>query len=613
MPVARIALNLPSLNSSLISPQLPIERIMHHIAATLREKNLLLIAFFMAICIALSITGCQDKSNKMPVSAIVTEDNWQILSTPDSLSSVDGQVSSSTVDSSLFRIVGYIYDKNTRLPVTNVNVDLRLNGVSRLVTRSTSAGMFIFENIPTGLYDIYTFASPAIYLNTNHVVRILQDGSSSPTELEVLLDLVPATTNPGQVTYSVTGEARDEVSGAPAANEFMKLFDASGTLVSTALTDSQGKYSFEQVIPGTYNIEIAKGSDKYFERTITINLSSLGKVAPTPIILLSDKTVETSTIEGTVKLGSSQAAMGGITVQLRQSSVTSTVLSSQVSNGEGRFFFENLLPGTYFLTAAEGSVKYEPETFIVTILRDGSVSPLNASIFIIAKVISQQTYTVKGNILDAFSGSPLDFVTCTLKEVGPIITDLNGIFYFEQLPEGDYQVSLEKAGFNNQTVPFKLDSAGKTIPASLTFRMVYNQELNKGSIVGRICDITSGAGIPDLIVRIYPMSLRDPSLDKDNYNNWIIDPRPIKTTKTHSSSVHPETGFDETGAFKLTHLEPTTDSVKYLVYAGLGNSFSIITASGTEDISNPNRVDSWAQVNVTQNTSTYLVNYDPTK
>ncbi|MDN5278186.1 MAG: hypothetical protein PWR01_2151 [Clostridiales bacterium] len=566
-------------------------------------------ALFVVISIIITISGCQDKTSKIPVSAIVTEDNWQTLTSTDQTS--DGQTASSSHSLTSFRVLGYIYDKNSRQPVANVFVNLDLNGVTKLTTRSTSAGMFIFEGIPPGLYDVVTTASPANYLPTNHVVRILQDGSASPDQLEVLLVPV-STTAPGQVTYTIEGEARDEISGAPAANEFVKLFDESGALLSTSLTDSQGNFSFSGAVPGSYTIEIAKGSDKYFEKTFEINLGSDGKVVPAAILLLSDKTVETSVIEGVIRHGSSQEVLGGITVQLRQTSPTAPVLSTQISNGEGKFYFENLLPGTYFLTAAPASEKFEPETYIITILRDGTVSPELASIFIIPKAVETQTFTISGNVLDAFSGSPLDFVTCTLKEVGPIITDLNGIFYFEQLVEGDYQLNLVKAGFNSQTVNFKVDASGQTIPASLTFRMVYNQEQNKGSIVGRICDVFTGQGLPDLIVRVYKMERRVVNIDDSSISYWSIDDRPLKTTKTHSTSIHPDTGFDETGTFKLTHLEPTSDSVKYLVYVGKGISGIWLTSVFEEDLTNPDRIESWGLVEVLPDTSTYLVNYEPT-
>ncbi|HQG28027.1 MAG TPA: hypothetical protein PLY73_05675, partial [Candidatus Ozemobacteraceae bacterium] len=76
--------------------------------------------------------------------------------------------------------------------------------------------------------------------------------------------------------------------------------------------------------------------------------------------------------------------------------------------------------------------------------------------------------------------------------------------------------------------------------------------------------------------------------------------------------------------FRLEHLQPTSDTEKYLVYIGNGNS-TILRAQYNdpadvsappqvwmvEDTGNVNRLHSWSLVDVAAKTTTYLENYNP--
>ena len=558
----------------------------------------------------LTLSGCDRSSNRIPVSALVADDAWKT-------GAAGGWSADAGADSELFKIAGVIKAQDDKEPVSNIVVDLFLDGVKRLSTRSSSAGTFVFEQIPPGIYDIITNVDTALFVATHDVVNVLADGSTSPETLEIFLETAHST-EPGTVVFPVSGEIRDERTGATLSNEFVKLVDASDLTVAVTQSDSQGKFVFARTVAGTYKIVAAQNSDKYLQFSVTIQVADNGNVAPYPLLLLRLKTEETIVVSGKLSLSISQEPIGGMTVSLYRGA---SKLDETLSNGEGKFFFENLQAATYILKIP-ASERFEAADYVVTILSDGTVSPALADIQLIAKPLTGTVYRIAGKILDAYSGSPLDFVTCSLQEIGPIITDMGGNFYFESLVPGNYRLDLTKSGFSHQTVNFALTDSGETIPASLTFRLVYNQEQGKGSIVGRVVD-SSGAGVGGKYIKVYALKF---TVRIGNEKKWTLDDRPIKETRSNSSTPA-GVDYSEIGAFKLTHLEPTSDDMKYLVYVGNNDNniatetqtvyivegdFLIPVTIVTEDISNSaDRFCSWSEVNVFADTSTYLTNYEP--
>jgi len=556
----------------------------------------------------LTFSGCDQSSRRIPVSALVADDAWQA-------SNAGSWSSGENTNSQLYRISGIIKDRDDEKPVGNIVVELMQGDLKRLTTRSSSAGTFVFEQIPPGIYDVITNASSA-YMPTHDVVNVMADGSVSPSELEILLDKA-VENDLGEVLFSLNGEVRDERTGATLANEFIRLVDASDETIAAAQSDSLGKFVFARIVAGTYKIVAAQNSEKYLPFSVAVQVSENGSITPYPLLLLRLKTDEAIVVAGKLSLSTSQEPIGGMTISLYRGL---NKLDETLSNGEGKFFFENLQAAVYSLKVS-ASERFEAADYVVTILSDGTVSPDFADIQLIAKPVSGTVYRIAGKILDAYSGSPLDFVTCSLREVGPIITDLGGNFYFENIAPGNYRMDLSKSGFSNQTINFALTDNGETIPASLTFRLVYNQEQGKGSIVGRVVDNT-GAGVGGKYIRVYVLKFLGVV---GNEKVWNLDPRPIKETRSNSTSPA-GVDYSEIGAFKLTHLEPTSDDIKYLIYVGNNENDIAVTPEDvsikmgddvvfatliSEDVDSADRFYSWSEVNVFADTSTYLTNYEP--
>jgi hypothetical protein len=418
-------------------------------------------------------------------------------------------------------------------------------------------------------------------------------------------------------------------------------------LNASTTTSTTGDFIFTNVKSGLYSLYAASEKGNFDESRTQVEISKNGVISPDPIsIYLAPNNFS---IQGFAKLNTSREGLPNISVDIFISSTTNQLHRQTITTSEGKFIFENLSAGLYDLVLASGSQDFEISRSKLQILTDGTISPEKPEI-LLARTIKKEIYNISGTIKDAFSNAPLEYVTCVLKGYGNVLSDNKGSYSFKELPPGDYQIDFSKLGFNSTTVSFSLRAGGVTIPTSLDFLMVYNQESTQGSIVGRFVDITTKKGVPNLLIKVYQTDRN--TLIRPSYAFSDASPQPIKMT--HTSVDDPATAEDESGTFKVTHLKPTLDSsqkyllgstdggttsdsqppAKYFIYVGINDDVRVRLATTTlqiyvrdpsapkglytitSDSTNPlvplqnGYIHSWEQVDVMPQKSTYLTNYD---
>ena len=89
----------------------------------------------------------------------------------------------------------------------------------------------------------------------------------------VFFSLIGCGDNNKTTTISFTGTAKDADNGNPISGVQVEL--ASSETRSTS-TDNNGKYVFENVEPGKYNLSFTATGYKYFETTITVGVGKMG-------------------------------------------------------------------------------------------------------------------------------------------------------------------------------------------------------------------------------------------------------------------------------------------------------------------------------------------------
>jgi hypothetical protein len=399
----------------------------------------------------------------------------------------------------------------------------------------------------------------------------------------------------------------------------------SGTALSSMITGSDGTFQIS-LATGTYEVKVAKTGYADFSGTTEIQaeVKTIFNVEMSPKF----------TFSGTVKLDSSSEALTNIPVDLFREAVN---LTSTITTAEGKFIFQDLSAGQYTVTIASGSNTYASKTYGIQILKDGTISPKVTDFYISLNLESDRMrYSVSGTVRDAFSKAPIEYATCNIKGFGSVLSDSQGVFYFTNLFDGQYQITFTKNGFNDMTANFYLSDQGETNPAALAYELVYTVEKNMGSISGRYVDEATGSGVNDLVVRVYQylqtqkeytVQITDPDTGSSTFqtqreSNWefeSLSPQPVKSTHTSADIATVE---NSGGSFKITHLSPTTDTKKYFVYIGRNNSSvttttlskgvagQVVATWNVENAGNANKVHSWQEVTVTANTTTYLTNYE---
>jgi hypothetical protein len=336
-----------------------------------------------------------------------------------------------------------------------------------------------------------------------------------------------------------------------------------------------------------------------------------------------------ASISGTVVQSNTRESLPNVTIQAWSGGVA---IASTTSNATGAFILENLSPGLYELRLTSQNGQYDPATYVIQILNNGTVSPS-----VIQVQMSLTTsggvplYVATGTIFDAYTKTPLEYVKCGLKGVGDTLTDASGKFRFQNLAQGKYEVTFTKLGYDAFIGNFQVASGGGITPSPLNFELVQTQESGKGSISGRFVNneiASPPVGVADLVVRLYRIYLVEGKIWKMNYDDpvtvshWTLEATPtaLLTTRTSQDTVT----ANSVGTFRFENLSPTDATNKYLVYVGTGNATISLDlyhdpldiGSGTakffwymENRSQTEFRQVWTEVVVKEKTTTYLQNY----
>lgn len=523
---------------------------------SLRKRSaIVLLVIFHFMILAFTLQGCKEGTQNSPVSSLLNIDN---VTTPTiNLADLGSDVAKYTIS-------GVILSKNSNEKLANITVSLFYDGQLAGNTKTTSEGKYFFTKLPTGLYDLTIAADDPLYASAAYVIRVLDDGSMSPPAPET--QLVPKLTG-GPVMVKISGVVLST------ANEKLDNVDVElwqGTTQKTStVTSGEGKFFFDNLGANSYRLVVANGSPVYVTKNFNVTVLADGSISPTsPTIVLTEKTSESFTISGVVKTQSNEV-LSNLQIDLRKDSSATAIVDTTYTTGEGKFFFQNLSSGIYYLKVSEGSSTLASEFYPVRILSDGTISPAFAEV-LVAQKDTLIAHPISGTVYDAFSGGPLEYATVKISQFGNNLTDGAGKFNFQNLVPGIYQLEVSKYGFETLITSFNLKSNGTTSPSTIALMMIHSQKTGYGSISGRIVNETTNEGVPNLIVRVYAYELVRKEGMARVENDWEVKEGTILTTRTLDAD--PAGSQDQKGSFKLTHLAPTSENVRYAIYFGTGFS-----------------------------------------
>jgi len=516
---------------------------------TSRRLGLAVVLAIAAVVILMS--GCTERSPLVPVTYIdpsgasFTPGSQSVGSTAIVLTTPATTVVKNE-DTGLFDLSGMVYDSISGKGVPNVSVTASPSFNVKTMTN----GRFYLSGISAGLHQI-SF-SAAGYEDFSYAFTLSTSGAIQP-----LLDVFLA-----KKTFSLTGRVvSKDVAATPVEGIDVTAEEIGGAKLGTTITTSTGEFFLSRIPAGLYKIGVGAKSDGSYEQWAQVEVFTNGTTQPANI---SVSVIPRSfSLQGYVKLDTTKEPLGGIRISL---SLQDSVLTKQTqTTSEGLFSFIGLPSGLVILSAqGEG---FRTATSVVQINEDGSKSPATPTIYLTRVSASTNAVAVRGNIRDAYSAGPLEFVTITLKGYASTITDRYGYFSLGEFNPGQYTLECKKEGFDQLDAIFTINSDGQTTtPSTLNYYMIYTQETGFGSIVGRYVP-KSGTeeGLPVAIYSIYDYT---PSSGDTEERNWVLNtPKtPIKETRTGTN--FPGNGADESGIFKFTHMLPTTENSKYLIVVG---------------------------------------------
>ncbi len=363
-----------------------------------------------------------------------------------------------------------------------------------------AATMTVTETPPPG--SIQTTADPApFFLNTLENAVAFAGQSNQPIET-----VIPELAFGNAIGIEIIGNKYEDINGDGIRNVdepgidgvTIELLDGQGNVVAIQTTANGGVYQFAGLLPGDYEIReiVPAGFVQTSPDTGTYvlnNLTSATTVVGADFgntVLGSIHGFKFEDIDGNgIYDPNSEPPLANVTFTLTGTTGLGTQLTrTTVTDAEGRFWYTNLLPGTYTVaetvpagfvptTPISGTFNLESRLEFVWAQGEANLPPNDPRIevFVGDQLIFGNTVPgsihgfkfedIDGNgVYDPANEPPLANVTITLEGITGLgttltrttTTDASGQFWFTGLLPGNYAVTeTPPPGFVPTTVPFR--------------------------------------------------------------------------------------------------------------------------------------------------------------
>jgi hypothetical protein len=238
----------------------------------------------------------------------------------------------------------------------------------------------------------------------------------------------PATEEPAPTTGSITGVVTEANSGFSVAQVLITSTNSSSSVTS----DVDGFFQINNVVPGDYNLLATRRG--FEERTISVSVAAGIETRADFVLDL----LEGVRITGRVRDQISKQILEGAVVS------SEPFVGSDVTDINGRFALQNILPGTYNFTAAIG--EYNTLTRQVIVENGKDSVTINFDLVPVFGII-------QGTVRDVSNNTPLAGVNVfTDPATSSIITDESGFFRIERVATDagaptEFTITAQKNGF----------------------------------------------------------------------------------------------------------------------------------------------------------------------
>ncbi|GMK38662.1 hypothetical protein PCCS19_17160 [Paenibacillus sp. CCS19] len=389
-------------------------------------------------------------------------------------------------------ISGQITDAETGDVIAGASIEIRIadaSGIIIAIATTSQFGNYIVDDLRPGSYAVIMSAEGYASNAVGAIVR-----RDAVTGASVQLSRLR-----GTIVGTIV--ATDNV---PLDNNgtSVKLFTASGTLISTLFANNEGRFIIEGVVPDTYQLSITSPSFETNSQTINVIANQINAIT----IKLRPQSI---TITGTVRHAITKAPLEGALIGINGRTAIPVETTYTDRNGLfiitflpfGRFTLFASLPGFASVAAAENAIPGQT----TNLLLEMNPNP--------GTVIGFVTNLQDGSII---AGAEIKLFTRSQIQLGTVLTDNNGSYEYNQLSVGDYFVIASSPGFAT-------NQSGFTIAPGATTKLSFALQPLPGSITGTVRNALTSEPILNVIIVLRP------------FNNFAA---PLSLTATDSSGIY---------------------------------------------------------------------------
>jgi thermitase len=342
-------------------------------------------------------------------------------------------------------ITGAVTDAKDGSPIGGAQVS---DGIRTVLT--DAAGKYTISNVPPESYQVV--ASKEGYQTSSSTASVLQ-GTTAVANFSLSQIIVPG---------SITGSVTDAKDGSPIVGATVS------DSIRTATTDATGKYTIDNVPPGTYQVVASK--EGYQTSSLTVSVLQ-GAIAVANFSL--SQIILPGSITGSVTNAKDGSPIVGAAVTDGTRTAT--------TDASGKYNIADVPLGSYQVVASKEG--YQSSSWTVSVL-SGATAVANFS-------MSQSILpgSITGSVTDAKGGSPIVGVAVN-DGTRTATTDATGKYTIANVPPGTYQVTASKEGYETSSSTVSV-LQGTTAVANFSL----SQVIVPGSITGSVTDAKDGSPI----------------------------------------------------------------------------------------------------------------------
>ncbi len=444
--------------------------------------------------------------------------------TPPTLANISGNVSEDTNN-----------DNTGDTPLENVTVQLLSNSGTVIATTTTDVnGDYIFTNLEAGNYGVRQINLTG-YSDVSDTSGLLKDSIISVT-------LTPGQDSTGNnfvdeqfasISGTVTEDTNNDDSGdTNLANVTVELLDNTGAVIATTTTDTNGDYSFADVLPGDYTIRQTnltdyldvKDTDANNDSQISITLTAGQNSTGNDFVDEQASSISGTVTEDTDDDNNGDNPLENITVELLDSG--NNVIATTTTDANGDYSFDDLPAGDY-------TVRQTNLSDYVDVKDTDTTNDSEISVTLTAGQDSTGNDFVDEQLLGTISGTvtedtnndntgddPLSGVTLELLDdqgnvIATTTTNGSGNYTFPDVPGGNYTVRQtnlsgyddvsDTDGANDNLIAVNLSAGG----TSSNNNFVDESNTALGTISGNVSADTDNNDIGDTNLENVTVELLD--------------------------------------------------------------------------------------------------------